>query len=194
MTTLSKDQATVILRNLGWRVRNTAEYTQAVREFQWGWNLGPKLVLDGKAGPKTDAALLISEKRRREGKGTASANFSFLEVQCRCRGKYSTCRRVHFARRTFQMLERYRAKSQKPLTVVSGYRCPSHNKAVGGSATSRHPAGLAADVPPKFSVATVTSWQVATHIGYSPSLKKVVHIDLGAGGTKIKPITYKDGR
>lgn len=191
---LSKAQATVILRNLGWRVRNTTEYVKAVREFQWGWNLGPALVVDGKAGPKTDAALLISEKRRRAGKPTASANFSFIEVQCKCGGKYSSCRRVHFARRSFQMLERYRGKSGKPLNVVSGYRCPSHNKAVGGSPTSRHPVGLAADVPPRFSVSTVKSWALATHIGFSPSLKKVVHIDLGSGGSKTSPITYPDGR
>jgi zinc D-Ala-D-Ala carboxypeptidase len=191
---LSKAQETVILRNLGWRIRNTTDFTRAVRNFQAGWNLGPALVVDGKPGPKTDAALLISEKRRRENKGTASANFSFLEVQCRCGGKYSSCWRIWFKRSAFQMLERYRAKSGKPLTVVSGCRCPSHNKAVGGSPTSRHPQGLAADVPPRYTVKEVTSWQVATHIGYSPSMQKVVHIDLGTGGSKIKPITYPDGR
>lgn len=191
---LSNAQATVILRNLGWRVRNSYDFTRAVRNFQAGWNLGPALAVDGRCGPKTDAALLLSEKRRREGKGTASANFSFLEVQCRCGGKYPSCWRIWFARAAFQMLERYRLKSGKPLTVVSGCRCPSHNKAVGGSATSRHPQGLAGDVPPRFTVKEVTAMGVATHIGYSPSLKKVVHIDIGKGGSKTNPIIYPDGR
>lgn len=35
-----------------------------------------------------------------------------------------------------------------PLTVTSGYRCPELNRAVGGSETSAHPAGWAADLEP----------------------------------------------
>ena len=35
-----------------------------------------------------------------------------------------------------------------PLVVTSGYRCPELNKAVGGSATSAHTAGWAADLVP----------------------------------------------
>lgn len=34
----------------------------------------------------------------------------------------------------------------KPITVNSGYRCPVVNKAVGGSATSDHVKGFAADI------------------------------------------------
>lgn len=34
----------------------------------------------------------------------------------------------------------------KPLTVTSGYRCPALNKAVGGSRTSQHMTGQAADI------------------------------------------------
>lgn len=34
----------------------------------------------------------------------------------------------------------------KPITVNSGYRCPELNKAVGGSATSDHVKGFAADI------------------------------------------------
>lgn len=35
-----------------------------------------------------------------------------------------------------------------PLNVTSGYRCPELNRAVGGSATSAHTAGWAADLVP----------------------------------------------
>ena len=190
---LSRAQTIVILRNLGWRVRTTSELTQCVKNFQAGWNLGAALVVDGKIGPKTSAALLLSEKRRRAGKGTASANFSFLEVRCQCGGKYRSCQRIWTKRATFQMMERYRVKSGRPMKVVSGCRCPSHNAAVGGSPTSRHPMGLACDVKPLFTPVTVKSWRVATHIGYSPSLRRVVHIDIGAGGTLLNPISYPDG-
>nr|WP_302831791.1 D-Ala-D-Ala carboxypeptidase family metallohydrolase [uncultured Bacteroides sp.] len=34
----------------------------------------------------------------------------------------------------------------KPISVNSGYRCPALNKAVGGSATSQHMSGQAADI------------------------------------------------
>ena len=34
----------------------------------------------------------------------------------------------------------------KPITVNSGYRCPELNKAVGGSGTSDHVKGFAADI------------------------------------------------
>lgn len=33
-----------------------------------------------------------------------------------------------------------------PITVTSGYRCPELNKAVGGSNTSQHMSGQAADI------------------------------------------------
>lgn len=39
-----------------------------------------------------------------------------------------------------------RAIYGKPITVNSGYRCPELNKAVGGSATSDHVKGFAADI------------------------------------------------
>lgn len=34
----------------------------------------------------------------------------------------------------------------KPLTVNSGYRCPTLNRAVGGAASSHHLRGMAADI------------------------------------------------
>lgn len=34
----------------------------------------------------------------------------------------------------------------RPLTVTSGYRCPELNRAVGGSKTSHHLRGMAADI------------------------------------------------
>jgi hypothetical protein len=194
MANLTKAQTSTILKALGWRVDTAARYVQAVKDFQSGWNLGTALVSDGKVGPATSSALLKSQALQKAGKPTASKNFSFKEVQCRCGGKYASCRRVWMTRATFAMMESYRAKSGKPMEVVSGCRCPSHNKAVGGSPTSRHPMGLACDVQPRYSVATVKGWKVATHIGYGSVSKKVVHIDLGSGATKTNPRIYVDGK
>ena len=44
------------------------------------------------------------------------------------------------------ILDPLREKFGKPITVNSGYRCPALNMAVGGSKTSHHMIGLAADI------------------------------------------------
>ena len=69
MATLTRAQATTILRRLGWRVRTTSEFTRCVRHFQAGWNLGTALSVDGSVGAKTSAALLKSEARRKAEPG-----------------------------------------------------------------------------------------------------------------------------
>lgn len=194
MTVLTRNQTTTILRNLGWRIRTSSEYTAVVKRFQAAWNLGTALNVDGLVGPATSAALLKSEARRRAGQPTASAHFSFTEVRCRCGGKYSDCKRIWTKRRTFQMMEKYRSKSGRSMPVVSGCRCWSSNKAVGGSPTSRHLTGEACDVQALFRVSTVKSWRVATHIGYGRISRRVKHIDIGSGRTLSNPAVYVDGR
>jgi zinc D-Ala-D-Ala carboxypeptidase len=44
------------------------------------------------------------------------------------------------------VLDPLREAYGKPITVTSGFRCPALNKAVGGSATSQHMSGQAADI------------------------------------------------
>lgn len=44
------------------------------------------------------------------------------------------------------ILDPLREAYGKPITVNSGYRCEALNKAVGGSKTSHHLTGLAADI------------------------------------------------
>jgi uncharacterized protein YcbK (DUF882 family) len=47
-----------------------------------------------------------------------------------------------------QRLETVRALAGgHPIRIVSGYRCPPHNKAVGGAKNSQHMYGSAADIP-----------------------------------------------
>ena len=193
MADLTRAQAKTILYNLGWRVNTNARLTQAIKDFQAGWNLGAALSVDGSLGPKTSAALRLSEARRRAGRTTASANYSFRTVRCRCDGKYASCRRIFQKRKAFQMMEKFRTHAGN-YSVVSACRCPSRNKAIGGSPTSRHVSGLACDVPAVYSVAKVKSWKLATHIGYGSVSKKVKHIDMGAGGSVTSPVVYKDGR
>jgi zinc D-Ala-D-Ala carboxypeptidase len=44
------------------------------------------------------------------------------------------------------MLDKAREKANTPFLISSGYRCKEHNKDVGGSATSSHLKGCAADI------------------------------------------------
>ena len=54
-----------------------------------------------------------------------------------------------------EMLERIRSTLNAPIVVTSGYRCERLNMAVGGSSTSDHPRGHAADiVSPRYGTAT----------------------------------------
>lgn len=50
------------------------------------------------------------------------------------------------ARLVDNVLDPLREAWGRPLAVSSGYRCPALNKAVGGSATSHHMKGMAADI------------------------------------------------
>ena len=43
-------------------------------------------------------------------------------------------------------LEQLRAIVKAPVTILSGYRCPDHNRKVGGAPMSQHVQGIAADV------------------------------------------------
>ena len=44
------------------------------------------------------------------------------------------------------VLEPLRAHYGRPIIITSGYRCPTLNKAVGGSSTSQHAIGQAVDI------------------------------------------------
>lgn len=189
-------QATVILRNLGWRIRTTTEYTQAVRNFQRAWNLGAALGVDGKVGPLTSAALLTSEARRVARQSTASAHFSFSEFACKCGGRYSSCQRVVLLRDLLASMEKYRALAG-PTSIVSGYRCPSHNKAVGGAANSQHMYGGAADVTYRLSTTRVKGLRAFSGIGQSGTTAMARHVDRRdkaghnlTGGTTSAPTVW----
>lgn len=51
-------------------------------------------------------------------------------------------------KRLARELEKVRALTGKPLRILSGYRCPALNQAVGGVAASFHVDGCAADFDP----------------------------------------------
>lgn len=69
-----------------------------------------------------------------------SAHFQRREFAC------PHCRVALVVPRLTAALEQLRAIHGRPLTIVSGYRCPVHNTAVHGALDSQHMYGCAADL------------------------------------------------
>lgn len=66
--------------------------------------------------------------------------FTREEFTCPC------CGQVHINCGLVVLLDLARTAAGVPFRVNSGWRCPKHNKEVGGAENSRHLLGLAADV------------------------------------------------
>ena len=72
--------------------------------------------------------------------GDLSQHFSRHEFACRCCGKAVVSPEL------IASLEALRDRIGTPIRILSGYRCPEHNRAVGGAASSQHLLGKAADI------------------------------------------------
>jgi len=72
-----------------------------------------------------------------------SPHFSVQEIACPCCGALPPEERLQ---PLLACLEALRERYGHPMPVSSGYRCPRHNAAVGGAATSAHLLCAAADV------------------------------------------------
>ena len=72
-----------------------------------------------------------------------SPHFNVREFRCSCGGSHETL----IASELVDKLEAlYTALNCSKIIVTSGYRCPEHDKAVGGTSSGQHTKGTAADV------------------------------------------------
>jgi len=81
-----------------------------------------------------------------------SKNFSFYEMTATARAEFQEVNRAKAFSHTLELtglcqivLEPVRAHFGKPLIIHSAFRCADLNKSVGGSPTSQHTLGQAAD-------------------------------------------------
>lgn len=68
-----------------------------------------------------------------------SRNFTDTEFRCKC------CGRVNISKWLIIPLQALRDSIGTPISITCGYRCPKHNKEVGGVKASYHISGKAAD-------------------------------------------------
>ena len=98
---------------------------------------------------------------------------------CRC-GKCDE-QLLHFM--LFDKLEELRRMlGNTAITITSGYRCPAHNKAVGGATKSRHMRGDALDIKVKGVESTMVA-RMARRLGWNgiKPYSTWTHIDMRPG-------------
>ena len=78
----------------------------------------------------------------RGSKSKVADNFTVREFECKC-GK---CKTTLIDSKLVTYLQLIRNHFGKPVVITSGYRCATHNKAVGGAVKSNHMLGKAADI------------------------------------------------
>ena len=79
-----------------------------------------------------------------KGKATQlSTNFKSTEFDCHGSGCCST---TQVDEKLVEYLQNIRNHFGKPVNISSGYRCPTHNKNIGGATGSKHSKGQAADI------------------------------------------------
>lgn len=103
-------------------------------------------------------------------------HFSSRELVCRC------CGSLYLDRSSADRLDVLREDFGSPLLIASGYRCPRHNKAVGGAPYSYHMRGRAFDI----ATAAMTPdrrWklaQIALEHGWALGVYDTfIHVDTG---------------
>ena len=80
----------------------------------------------------------MSKYRRR-----ISPHFHEDEFACKCCGEVGDKKQLQILVARLEML---RSQFNKPIKVISGYRCPKHNTKVGGAKKSQHMLSQAADI------------------------------------------------
>ena len=102
-------------------------------------------------------------------------HFKTSEFSCKCCGKEKPNSEL------MAVLQLVRIHFNQPVTVTSSYRCPKHNKDVGGATKSKHLKGIAADIKVK-GVEPTEVHHLLTSLfpeGYGIGLYKTfVHIDV----------------
>jgi zinc D-Ala-D-Ala carboxypeptidase len=111
--------------------------------------------------------------------GDLSTHFSSSEFRCHHCGRLPQ----RPPQRLLDGLEVVRQNLGGPVKIVSGYRCPIHNREVGGASDSRHVHGDAADLQP--GVLTIADAKTIGFVGIGHCRGWVVHVDVRPGPQRV---------
>ena len=115
--------------------------------------------------------------------GDLSCNFSRSEFRCRCPRSHPASWPLDLE--LVAILQRLRDRAARPMPIVSGYRCPAHQRSLSTAANSQHPLGRAADIPQGFATVEAARRAGARGIGYAG--RWAVHLDTRPGPLVIFP-------
>jgi hypothetical protein len=120
-------------------------------------------------------------------------HFKLGEFACKCGGKNTGCKLVipDQAKILANKLEVLRTHFfPRGLVIIDSYRCPVHNKQVGGVGNSQHELGKAADIPGTVIYTDLLKLKLFSGVGWNKSDHKVVHVDVRSGNSVLQPATW----
>lgn len=88
-------------------------------------------------------------------------NFDIEEFACPC------CGEAKMDAVFLSAIDRARDVAGVPFVINSGYRCASHNEAVGGKPTSSHTRGMAADIKAVDSRSRFKIMEALVEVGFN---------------------------
>ena len=88
------------------------------------------------------------------------------------------------------LLNKARSKADIPFKITSGFRCPAHNKKVGGTETSSHLKGRAVDIAVDGSMERFKILSALLRTGFKRIgvAKTFIHVDLDTD--KVQNVTW----
>lgn len=111
--------------------------------------------------------------------------FTKEEFVCKC-----GCGGCDISQKLVDKLNTVRELSKERMTINSGFRCLSHNKAIGSSDTSSHCKGLAVDIQADNSAYRYKLLRILYFLGFERIgiHDKFIHVDIDEN--KPQNITY----
>lgn len=111
-----------------------------------------------------------------------SKHFNESEFQCKC------CGVVKIDQVLVDKLEQVRVIYNKPMNILSGYRCPHHNAEVGGVDNSYHMKGMAADISCDTNTNRYFLLKAIMEVGFNRIgiyKQGFIHVDIGDYPTHV---------
>jgi hypothetical protein len=114
-------------------------------------------------------------------------NFTASEFACKC-GVY---RGGHMTLRLLNSLDALRRRWGNPLKVVSAFRCPYHNRVVGGTKASLHLTGNAVDLAGE-GIHSVEFMKCAIWVGFGGIGQGagILHLDVRQIAARGEPVAW----